>query len=184
MILDESVYLEHYGVKGMKWGVRKDRPSGVSRSVNRSAKKDAKEFARAKAFTGEGAGNRRKHIKTSVETKSKRDPNYKKAFESHLSREATVMDKHVTKAKSERKRIDRNTKFKQRTGLVARKLTGEWGTQAAFASIALSGFIFLKSDSGRKLLNTAYNSVSGLTNRPRTDQDFVSYLEDYFSRNS
>lgn len=39
--------LIHYGVKGMKWGVR------------RRAKKDAKEYARAKMFYGEGAGTRR-----------------------------------------------------------------------------------------------------------------------------
>lgn len=32
MIVDEEVYLEHYGVKGMQWGVRKDRKSGKSNS--------------------------------------------------------------------------------------------------------------------------------------------------------
>lgn len=36
--------LYHHGVKGMKWGVRKQR---------RQAKKDAKEYARAKMFYGE-----------------------------------------------------------------------------------------------------------------------------------
>jgi hypothetical protein len=30
VILDEEVYLEHYGVKGMRWGVRKDA-SGVGK---------------------------------------------------------------------------------------------------------------------------------------------------------
>lgn len=29
MILDEEVYLEHFGVKGMKWGVRKNPYSGM-----------------------------------------------------------------------------------------------------------------------------------------------------------
>lgn len=33
--------LSHYGVKGMRWGVRNSRPEGVSRSTNRAAKKDA-----------------------------------------------------------------------------------------------------------------------------------------------
>lgn len=40
MIVDEEVYLEHYGVKGMKWGVRKDKlVSGVrQRRENKRAK--------------------------------------------------------------------------------------------------------------------------------------------------
>lgn len=36
MIINEDDYLEHFGVKGMKWGVR------------REARRDAKESARAK----------------------------------------------------------------------------------------------------------------------------------------
>ena len=28
MIIDEEAYIEHFGVKGMRWGVRKDRSSG------------------------------------------------------------------------------------------------------------------------------------------------------------
>ena len=48
--------LVHYGVTGMKWGVRKSRPDGVSRSTNRQARKDAKEFTQAKQFYGDGAG--------------------------------------------------------------------------------------------------------------------------------
>jgi hypothetical protein len=94
--------LLHSGVKGMHWGVRKDRPGGVSRSVDRSAKKDAKEFARAKMFYGEGAGNRRKLIKGTVEGKSKNTPGYKEAFDHHLGKQD--MSKHASKAQGERKR--------------------------------------------------------------------------------
>lgn len=36
-----SITLTHYGVKGMRWGVHRSRPEGVSRSTNRAAKKDA-----------------------------------------------------------------------------------------------------------------------------------------------
>lgn len=98
-------FLMHYGVLGMKWGVRKDsRPAGVSRKTNREASKDAKEFARAKMFYGEGAGNRRKLIKSTVEAKTKRDPSYKKAFDFHL--ENQDMSKHASKARSERGRKD------------------------------------------------------------------------------
>lgn len=80
----------HHGVKGMKWGVRK---------ANRMAKRDAKEYARAKMYYGEGAGNRRKLIKAKVNECSK-DQNYKEAFEKHLSNQD--MAKHATKAKTER----------------------------------------------------------------------------------
>ncbi len=58
----EEFYLQHYGVKGMKWGVRRNRPEGVSRRTNREAKKDAKEYTKAKMYYGEGAGTRRVHI--------------------------------------------------------------------------------------------------------------------------
>lgn len=85
---NDPTELYHYGVKGMKWGVR------------RRASKDAKEFARAKMFYGEGAGNRRKLIKATVTERSK-DPNYKKAFDEALSKQD--MSKHASKAKTERK---------------------------------------------------------------------------------
>ena len=99
-------FLEHYGVLGMKWGVRKDRgPQGVSGRTSREAKKDAQEYARAKMFYGEGAGTRRKLINKSVEAKAKRDPSYKKAFDFHLERQD--MSKHASKARSERSRKDK-----------------------------------------------------------------------------
>lgn len=60
--------LMHYGVKGMKWGVR------------RRARRDAKEFTQAKMYYGEGAGNRRKLIKATVKARSK-DPFYKSEFD-------------------------------------------------------------------------------------------------------
>jgi hypothetical protein len=84
----------------MHWGHHKTE--GVSRSDNRAARKDAKEFARAKMFYGESAGTRRKLIKNKVEGKSKNNPGYKKAFDDHLSRQD--MSKHTDKAIGERKR--------------------------------------------------------------------------------
>lgn len=97
--------LIHHGVKGMKWGVRKDRnrPDGVSSRTNREARKDAREFTKAKMFFGEGAGTRRKLIKAKVNQKSK-DPSYKKAFDFHVN--DTNMAKRSEQARSERRRKD------------------------------------------------------------------------------
>ena len=95
--------LAHYGIKGMRWGVRNSRPEGVSRSTNRAAKKDAKEFTRAKMYYGEGAGNRRKLIKAKVNQRSK-DPSYKKAFDHHVAN--TDWEKRGKEARSKRARAN------------------------------------------------------------------------------
>lgn len=68
--------LMHYGVKGMKWGVR------------RRARRDAKEFTQAKMYYGEGAGNRRKLIKATVKARSK-DPFYKAVANTDMSKQAS-----------------------------------------------------------------------------------------------
>ena len=107
-------YLQHYGIKGQKWGLRRfqnedgsytaegkarygrdsgkglaggigrkttgvyDRDDGT-KDINRlkkDAKKDAEDMARAKAYYGEGAGNRRKQIRNRISERMK-DPDYK-----------------------------------------------------------------------------------------------------------
>lgn len=49
MIIEEDVedFLEHYGVKGMKWGVRKDRVSGADRRIARAEVNDVRKSARS-----------------------------------------------------------------------------------------------------------------------------------------
>lgn len=160
MIINEDDYLEHVGVKGMRWGVRKGTPTGASRAVDKHAKKDAKEFARAKAFYGEGAGTRRKLIKGTVEGKAKRLPGYKKAFDHHLDKQDT--SKHASKAVSERTSIDRKTKTRQRAGAVARRITGEPGTQAAFVAAAIGGAAYLNSPRGRSVMSKSVSKLSGV----------------------
>lgn len=78
--------LMHYGVKGMKWGVRR---------------RDAKEFTQAKMYYGEGAGNRRKLIKATVKARSK-DPFYKSEFDKAVAN--TDMSKRATQARRQRGR--------------------------------------------------------------------------------
>ena len=92
--------LMHYGVKGMKWGVRR---------------RDAKEFTLAKMYYGEGAGNRRKLIKAKVKAHSK-DPFYKSEFDKAVAK--TNMSKRVSQAQRQRGRKNaRNTTGKTVRGI-------------------------------------------------------------------
>lgn len=100
-----DAWLAHHGVQGQKWGVRRyQNPDGTRtaagiRHQRKLAKKDAKEFARAKMFYGKGAGNRRKLIKATVNERSK-DADYKKAFDEYSAKQD--MSKHAKAAKRER----------------------------------------------------------------------------------
>lgn len=180
MIIDETDFLEHYGVKGMKWGVRNDRPKGTSRKTDRTAKKDAKEFARAKMYYGQGAGTRRKLIKNTVEARKKGNTSYSEAFERHLSKQD--MADHASRASSQRTRTDRVDRNKKRAGAVARRVTGEWGTQAAFVGVAAMGVAYARSPRGRQVLSTSMNKVSSFVNSTSAS-DTTDFLSAYFQRN-
>lgn len=132
--------LAHFGVKGMRWGVRKkDALEGVSAKTNREAAKDAEEFARAKMFYGTGAGNRRKLIKATVDAKSKKDPDYKKAFEHHLAKQD--MSKHASKARSERKRKNVQSSTGKTVRGAHRQLTGGMGTVPLAGAVLAGGIV-------------------------------------------
>lgn len=176
MILDEEEYLEHYGVKGMRWGVRSNRTEGVSRSTDRMAKKDAEESARAKMFYGEGAGTRRKLIRETVKARSK-DPAYAKAFNAHLTKQD--LSTHASKAVRERTTTDRRNRNKKRAGYLARRFTGEMGTQAAFAAAALGGVGFLNSPRGRAIMSTGYNAVRNTYLQKQGARHISDFLRNY-----
>lgn len=157
--LDEAL-LVHYGVKGMKWGQRKSGTPGVPRKTDRDAANDAKEFARAKMFYGQGAGTRRKLIKAKVESKSARDPLYKKAFDNHSANQN--LDKHADKAKGERKRKDTKEKVRKTGNSINRALNGPYAGSAAIALVG-AGAAYAKNqnldkkaaDFARKRANNA-----------------------------
>lgn len=73
--------LVHFGVLGMKWGVRKDDDPGVSRKLNRLVDKDVKKWADAKMYYGKGAGTRRKLLKAELDKKRKDLPGYADLFD-------------------------------------------------------------------------------------------------------
>lgn len=171
-------FLEHFGVKGMRWGVRRDDRSGTaSKSTSREARKDAEEFARAKLYYGKGAGTRRKLIKATVEAKSKKDSAYAKAFDAHLSNQD--LSTHASKARTERKRTDRKEKTKQRAGFVARRATGEMGTQAAFVAATIAGGAYLRSPRGRAMMNKAASSVKNFSKSQQAKKT-TDFLTNYF----
>lgn len=151
--------LAHFGVKGMHWGVRKSRTPGVSSRTDREARKDAQEFARAKAFFGEGAGTRRKLIKATVEGKSKKDPAYVKAFQKHLAEQD--MSKHVEKARSERRRKD----VKKGTGKFVRGtrhiLNGNAQYASAVVALTVGGALWAhKAGIDKVILNAGKRTLS------------------------
>lgn len=97
--------LQHWGVLGMHWGVRKqtDHP-GVSRSTVNLARKDAKRFVEAKMFFGDTAGTRRKLLKAELDKKRKTIPDYEKVLNAEIQNVDTA--KAASKAKRERTSID------------------------------------------------------------------------------
>lgn len=151
--------LYHYGVKGMKWGVRK---------TQNQAKKDAKEFARAKMFYGEGAGTRRKLIKSTVEERSK-DPVYKKAFDDALSQQD--MAKHAQKAKSERHRKDAIDQAKKTGRGIVNLATGHPERLGAGLAVLAAGVtIAHKTGVDRIIVENAKKTFNQVQNDIRTAQ--------------
>ena len=135
---DQS-YLAHFGVKGMKWGVHRSEAAslGVSRKTNREAKRDAKEYTQAKMFYGNGAGNRRKLIKATVNSKSK-DQAYKKAFDHHV--ENTDMAKRAQQARGQRHRKTTAEKTaKTGRGIIN---VARGNARAASATVAGAAFVY------------------------------------------
>lgn len=177
--MEAEEFLEHHGIKGQRWGVRRGHIPGVSSGTNRAAKKDAQEFARAKLFFGEGAGTRRKLIKNTVEAKSKRDPSYKKAFDQHLGNQD--LSQHASKAKAERGRIDKAKTAKRSAGLVARKLTGEMGTTAAFTAAAIAGAGFLASPKGQATMRKGTTAVKVWAGSGRA-RSTTKYVADFMAK--
>ena len=128
--------LQHSGIKGQKWGVRRfqnedgslteagkqrygyyERADGTKdyARIQKDASNDATEYARAKAYYGEGAGNRRKIIRNRISERMK-DPDYKAAFDKHMKEQN--MEQHQKAADRERKWEDtKNTVGKTARGI-------------------------------------------------------------------
>ena len=151
-------FLAHHGVKGMRWGVRKQRTPGVSRKTDRAARKDAKEFTQAKMYYGEGAGNRRKMIKAKVDQRSK-DAAYKKAFDNHVSN--TNWEKRGRDIKNSAGKTARGIR-NLATGNTKYVGTAVLAGAAAFKGAQMAGVIPPTADIARKAAKagrTGYDAV-------------------------
>lgn len=154
-------YIEHHGIKGQKWGVRRYQNANgsltdtgrkhygvgnsaangqvpeelvsIPKATRKSAKKDAKEFAEAKMYYGEGAGIRRRRIKQIVEQKSK-DADYKKAFDYYYNN--IDMAKTAAKTKRVRKTKDAVKNTTETTLGIANMYLGNVAKASAAAAIA------------------------------------------------
>jgi hypothetical protein len=101
-------------------------------NVQREARNDAREYARAQMYYGEGAGNRRKLIFTAVEDKARRDPAYARVFHTELARQD--MAEHAQMARKERERADRHEAMRRNAKAFT---TGNYGN--ASSSVLMLG---------------------------------------------
>lgn len=174
LVAKGEAHLAHYGIKGMRWGVRRGNLESVSNRTNKEARRDADEFARAKMFYGEGAGNRRKLIKAKVEAKSKRDPNYQKAFDHHLGRQD--MAKQAEKARGERKRTDRKEGVRKTANSINRAISGPFAGSAAVALVTAGAMYARNSgmaEAATTRATTAFNQMRNNRNLQNEVRDFL-----------
>ena len=149
--------LYHHGIKGQKWGVRRT-PAQLGHDVmtKHRAKKDAKEFARAKMYYGEGAGNRRKLIKATVKERSK-DPLYKQEFDKALAKQD--MAKHASKARTERRARDA-ANFTTKTGRSLINIAlGNTATISASAAVIYGAYQLAKRTGADRVVKDSFNQT-------------------------
>ena len=169
MYIDDKPSLDelmHFGVKGMKWGIRRDGPEGVPPKTNREARKDAEEFTKAKMFYGESAGTRRKLIKASVTAKSNRNPAYKKAFDYHV--EKTDMAKRAEQAKGARTRKNAVNSTRKTARGVGHILKGNSQYANIAATVLVAGGAYAHQQGIDKVvMNNSKKRARDISNSPQ-----------------
>jgi hypothetical protein len=153
--------LEHQGIKGMKWGEHHARSM---------ARADANEFAKAKAYYGQGAGTRRKLIKAKVETRSA-NPHYKKEFDRVLSGQNS--EKRSAQAIRKRHRQDTKNYVGKTARSVHRSISGGFGPVTATGATIAAGAVYAHKSGLDKAVLNKVKSASRNTSTPSQVRDFL-----------
>ena len=155
--------LYHFGVKGMKWGVRR-----AERNTRKQARKDAQETARSKMYYGEGAGVRRRNINSVVKQRSK-DPTYKKAFDEEYSKQD--MGKARRDAERQRKTTDRVEPVKTGIGRGVKKAVRAGTKAVTFAATTAAGvaasYYISHPNEAKAMVNKIASKASSGINKAR-----------------
>lgn len=96
MSTDTEVFLEHYGVMGMHWGVRKDNPAKQAMTDAKSDRKIKNKLTNGPSYKGIVA-DRKAHI-DKMKARMATDPEYKKAVQKIDKNEITAINLAVTAA--------------------------------------------------------------------------------------
>lgn len=190
----ESDSLAHYGIKGQSWGVRRFQNEDGSlteagkqrygyytnkdgtkdyKRINNDAQNDAREYARAKAYYGEGAGTRRKKIKNQISERMK-DPDYKKAFDEHMKNQN--MEEHQRAADKERRWEDTKTNVGKTARGVKNLMLGLGS--ASLAAVALYG-VAKHTGLGEKLKSWGQTAISKITGLFKPKDVSADYKPDW-----
>ena len=172
----KEYYLLHYGIPRKSgrypWGSGERPYQGdeeapkINKKIDRQAKKDAKEYARAKVSYGIGAGNKRKLINHTVKQRSRDSKEYKEAFEKYLEQED--MGKHTAAAK--REHAINETKHK--TGVVARGIYHSIIKDGAKVAVGVAAAYAIAHKTGldKKIANFATTKMNDIAKEIKWQQ--------------
>lgn len=132
-------------------------------AIEREARRDAKEFARAQMFYGEGAGIRRKLISAKVESKAGRNEAYARAFHQELAHQD--MAEHAAKASRERAFRDRSNVASKNFRALA---TGNYqNVSTGILVVAAGGYLLHQTGLDQKIYLKTKRMVDKVRNRRR-----------------
>lgn len=125
-------------------------------NIQKEARRDAREYARAQMYYGEGAGTRRKLITNSVAAKVERKSGYHEAFTQELARQD--MAEHAAAARKERRRKDVSTSVEKNARGV---ISGNYqSVNAGLVVIGVLGYFAHKTGFDQKVYDAGKTRIN------------------------